>query len=112
MKKILITGINGFIGTHLLEALCRDGRWEVQGFDLRSDNLAPFMDSPNFKFTSGDIFKDEKWLEEQVISSDIVIPLAGIAKPAYYIQKPIWIFELDLNRISRWSGFVQNTIRG
>ena len=75
MKKILITGINGFIGTHLLEALCRDGRWEVQGFDLRSDNLAPFMDSPNFKFTSGDIFKDEKWLEEQVISSDIVIRL-------------------------------------
>ena len=98
MKKILITGINGFIGTHLLEALCRNGRWEVQGFDLRSDNLAPFMDSPNFKFTSGDIFKDEKWLEEQVISSDIVIPLAGIAKPAYYIQKPIWTFELDFEQ--------------
>ena len=98
MKKILITGINGFIGTHLLEALCRDAKWEVQGFDLRSDNLGPFMESPNFKFTSGDIFKDEKWLEEEVISSDIVLPLAGIAKPAYYLQKPIWTFELDFEQ--------------
>lgn len=98
MKKILITGINGFIGTHLLEALCRDGKWEVQGFDLRSDNLGPFMDHPNFKFTAGDIFKDGKWLEEQVGSSDIVLPLAGIAKPAYYLQKPIWTFELDFEQ--------------
>ena len=98
MKKILITGVNGFIGTHLMEALCKDSRWTVQGFDLRSDNLGPFMDHPNFKFTAGDIFKDGKWLEEQVESSDIVLPLAGIAKPAYYLQKPIWTFELDFEQ--------------
>ncbi len=98
MKKILITGVNGFIGTHLTEALCKSGKWEVQGFDLRSDNLGAFMDSPNFKFVSGDIFRDEKWLEEQVLSSDIVLPLAGIAKPAYYLQKPIWTFELDFEQ--------------
>ena len=98
MKKILITGVNGFIGTHLMEALCKDNRWDIQGFDLMSDNLRPFIGCPNFKFTTGDIFKDGKWLEEQVESSDIVLPLAGIAKPAYYLQKPIWTFELDFEQ--------------
>ncbi|MDD4159548.1 MAG: bifunctional UDP-4-keto-pentose/UDP-xylose synthase [Synergistaceae bacterium] len=96
--KILITGINGFIGTHLMESISAKSSWHVQGFDIKSDNLEPFMRSPNFKFTSGDIFKDEKWLEEQVESSDIVLPLAGIAKPAYYLQKPIWTFELDFEQ--------------
>ncbi len=96
--KILITGVNGFIGTHLMEAISTDSEWEVQGFDIRSDNLAPFANLPNFKFTTGDIFKDEKWLEEQVESSDIVLPLAGIAKPAYYLEKPIWTFELDFEQ--------------
>ena len=96
--KILITGVNGFIGTHLMEGVSADSRWEVQGFDIRSDNLEPFIGLPNFKFTEGDIFKDGKWLEEQVESSDIVLPLAGIAKPAYYLQKPIWTFELDFEQ--------------
>ena len=96
--RILITGVNGFIGTHLMESISTNSRWEVQGFDIRSDNLEPFIGLPNFRFTTGDIFKDGKWLEEQVESSDIVLPLAGIAKPAYYLQKPIWTFELDFEQ--------------
>lgn len=96
--KILVTGVNGFIGSHLMEAICAKDSWEVLGFDLRSDNLGSFMGNPNFKFKAGDIFKEEKWLEEQVEASDTVIPLAGIAKPAYYLQKPIWTFELDFEQ--------------
>ena len=39
--KILITGVNGFIGTHLTEAVLDCTDWEIMGFDiadlLRSD---------------------------------------------------------------------------
>ncbi len=96
--KILITGVNGFIGTHLLESLCKNDGIEIVGFDIRSDFLSRFTECSNFKFTQGDIFKEEKWMEEQVEASDLVLPLAGIAKPAYYLQKPIWTFELDFEQ--------------
>ncbi len=96
--KILITGINGFIGTHLTEAIISRTDWQIQGFDIASDNLAPFENAANFSFKKGDIFKDMDWLEEQVKESDIVIPLAGIAKPAYYLEKPVWTFELDFEQ--------------
>lgn len=96
--KIFITGINGFIGTHLMEGITARTDWQVQGFDLASDNLAPFKNSPNFKFHQGDMFKESDWLEEQVEASDVVVPLAGIAKPAYYIARPVWTFELDFEQ--------------
>ncbi len=96
--KIFITGINGFIGTHLMEGIISSTNWKVQGFDIASCNLAPFMNNPNFGFRQGDIFKDTDWIEEQVEEADIVIPLAGIAKPAYYLQKPVWTFELDFEQ--------------
>lgn len=96
--KIFITGINGFIGTHLMEGITARTDWQVQGFDLASDNLAPFKNSPNFKFHQGDMFKESDWLEEQVEAADVVVPLAGIAKPAYYLAKPVWTFELDFEQ--------------
>lgn len=96
--KILITGVNGFIGTHLMEAVTATTDWQVQGFDIADDNLAPFAENPNFKFHKGDLFKDNDWIEEHIKEADIVLPLAGIAKPAYYLKKPVWTFELDFEQ--------------
>ena len=96
--KIFITGVNGFIGTHLMEGITARTDWQVEGFDLASDNLTPFMESPRFKFHQGDMFKENAWLEEQVRATDVVVPLAGIAKPAYYLEKPVWTFELDFEQ--------------
>lgn len=96
--KILITGVNGFIGTHLMEAITAKTDWQVQGFDMADDNLAPFEGDPRFHFHKGDLFKDNVWLEEHIKEADIVVPLAGIAKPAYYLKKPVWTFELDFEQ--------------
>ncbi|MEG1641596.1 MAG: bifunctional UDP-4-keto-pentose/UDP-xylose synthase [Synergistaceae bacterium] len=96
--KILMTGVNGFIGTHLTEGILAKTDWEIQGFDIVSDNLSPFENNPRFNFKQGDIFKDDEWLEEQVKKADIVVPLAGVAKPAYYLEKPVWTFELDFEQ--------------
>ena len=96
--KILITGVNGFIGTHLMEGILATTNWEVQGFDIASDNLKPFENNPRFKFFKGDMFKETEWLEEQIKMADVVVPLAGIAKPAYYLEKPLWTFEVDFEQ--------------
>ena len=37
-------------------------------------------------------------MEEQVAKSDVVLPFAGIAKPAYYLSHPLWTFELDFEQ--------------
>jgi nucleoside-diphosphate-sugar epimerase len=97
--RIFITGINGFIGSHLTEAILRETDWEVSGFDLSSGNIRGLLESGSrLAFRQGDIFKEYSWLEEQVWSSDVVLPLAGIAKPAYYLKKPLWTFELDFEQ--------------
>ena len=103
--NILITGINGFIGTHLTEYLLAHTESRIQGFDLYDDNLGDMLGKPRLSFKKGDLFQEDAWLEEQVESCDVVLPLAGIAKPAYYIKKPIWTFELDFEqnlKIVKW----------
>ncbi len=96
--NLFITGINGFIGTHLTEHVLEHTDWNVTGLDIRSDNLDAFSGHPRFAFEPGDIFDADERIERHVAACDVVLPLAGIAKPAYYIKKPIWTFELDFEQ--------------
>lgn len=96
--KILILGANGFIGSHLTEAILERTGWQIKAFDLSDSNLGQFADHQSFSFTRGDIFTDDPWLRDAVEWSDAVLPLAGIAKPAYYLSKPLWTFELDFEQ--------------
>ena len=38
--RVLILGVNGFIGNHLSERLLRDDRYEIYGLDIQPDNIA------------------------------------------------------------------------
>jgi len=96
--KIFVTGVNGFIGTHFLEYAANRADWEITGFDIASDNLKPFENMKNFCFKQGDIFKEDAWLEEQIANCDTLLPLAGVAKPKMYIERPVWTFSLDFEQ--------------
>lgn len=96
--RIFVTGINGFIGRHLLSAALAGTDWEISGLDVASDNVEPYAKNKRFTFRKGDIFKDDRFIESEVVKADAVLPLAGIAKPAYYIKKPLWTFELDFEQ--------------
>jgi nucleoside-diphosphate-sugar epimerase len=95
MKKLLILGVNGFIGHHLSEAVLRDTDWHVYGMDLESDRVAQLLAHPRFHFFEGDITINREWVEYHIRKCDVLLPLVAIATPATYISDPLRVFELD-----------------
>jgi nucleoside-diphosphate-sugar epimerase len=99
--KVFILGANGFIGSHLIEKILRTTNWSIAAFDLHDGHLKGIehsVEPGRFSFHRGDIFEEDRWIEEQVEASDVVLPFAGIAKPAYYLSNPLWTFELDFQQ--------------
>ncbi len=94
-KRVLILGVNGFIGNALSERLLRDNRYEIHGMDLRSDYVEHLIGRPGFNFEEGDISIHREWTEYHVKKCDIVLPLVAIATPIEYTRNPIGVFELD-----------------
>jgi nucleoside-diphosphate-sugar epimerase len=95
MKKILILGVNGFIGHHLSHRILSTTDWEVYGMDMNSERVTELMEHPRFHFFEGDITINREWIEYHVKKCDVVLPLVAIATPATYVQQPLRVFELD-----------------
>jgi nucleoside-diphosphate-sugar epimerase len=95
MKKILVLGVNGFIGHHLSQRILRDTSWEVYGMDMQTDRITDLLDEPRFRFFEGDITINKEWIEYHVRKCDVVLPLVAIATPATYVSDPLRVFELD-----------------
>lgn len=93
--KVFVTGANGFIGSHLFEHAIEHTDLTLIGLDIADGNIKHLCGGDRAKFVRGDIFKDDDVIEELVRDSDVVLPLAGVARPAFYIQHPLRTFELD-----------------
>jgi len=94
-KRVLILGVNGFIGNALSERLLESGRYEVHGMDLHSNYVRRLVDRPGFHFSEGDISIHREWIEYHIRKCDVVIPLVAIATPIEYVRNPLRVFELD-----------------
>ena len=93
--KILILGVNGFIGNALTERILTTTHWEVYGLDMSAEKIEPFLGNPRFRFLEGDIAINKEWIEYHVKKCDVVLPLVAIATPATYVRDPLAVFELD-----------------
>lgn len=93
--RILILGVNGFIGNALTERLLQSGSYEIHGLDLNCDAISRFVDHPDFFFHEGDIGIHREWIEYHVKKCDVILPLVAIATPAEYTRNPLRVFELD-----------------
>ncbi|GKV79999.1 bifunctional UDP-4-amino-4-deoxy-L-arabinose formyltransferase/UDP-glucuronic acid oxidase ArnA [Pectobacterium versatile] len=93
--RVLILGVNGFIGNHLTERLLRDDRYEIYGLDISSDAIACFLGDPRFHFVEGDISIHNEWIEYHIKKCDVILPLVAIATPIEYTRNPLRVFELD-----------------
>ncbi len=92
--RVLILGVNGFIGNHLTERLLRE-HYEVYGLDIGSDAIGRFLGNPHFHFVEGDISIHSEWIEYHIKKCDVVLPLVAIATPIEYTRNPLRVFELD-----------------
>lgn len=95
MKKILILGVNGFIGHHLSQRILETTDWEIYGMDMSSDRVAEYLGNSRFHFVEGDITINKEWIEYHVKKCDVILPLVAIATPATYVKEPLRVFELD-----------------
>ena len=93
MKRILITGADGFIGSHLTEALVREG-YNVRAFVLyNSFNSWGWLDQcaddvrGKFEVFPGDI-RDPHGVKEAMTGCDIVLHLAALIAIPYSYHSP------------------------
>ncbi len=93
--RVLILGVNGFIGSSLTEYILGNKDWEIYGMDMASDKVADWLGDARFHFVEGDITINKEWIEYHVKKCDVVLPLVAIATPATYVLDPIRVFELD-----------------
>jgi len=94
-KKILILGVNGFIGHHLTNRILDETDWLVWGMDLADDRLGKALNNSRFQFLEGDIAINREWIEYHVKKCDVIMPLVAIATPKLYVEDPIGVYQLD-----------------
>ena len=93
--KILILGVNGFIGNSLTEQILKQKDWQVYGMDMADDKIQKSLGHSRFHFVEGDITINREWIEYHIKKCDVVLPLVAIANPALYVKEPLKVFELD-----------------
>src|SRR2546430_11529549 len=91
ISKILITGGNGFSGSHLAERLLARGD-SVSLLDLKFNANARFLDCEKIR---GDI-KDYQTVQKVVDGKDIIVHLAAVSRVAWGQQDPYncWLTNL------------------
>src|SRR2546429_4303969 len=89
MKRILLLGVNGFIGHHLSKRVLAATDWEIYGMDMQSDRVEELLGERRFHFFEGDITINKEWIEYHIRKCDTVVPLVAIATPATYVKEPL-----------------------
>lgn len=104
MKKILVTGCAGFIGSHTTEALLEKG-YRVVGIDnfssfysrsIKEKNLSYFLEHPNFSFFELDIRNKGSLHESLLEPVDLVVHLAAKAGVRPSINYPEKYIDVNL----------------
>ena len=106
--KIFITGVAGFIGSHLVCKLLSEDH-EIYGIDNMNDYYDPEIKNENIKIirehnkSVNFIFEKEDLLNTDVISKwkpDIVIHLAGMAGVRNSIENPEYYMRVNVEGIT------------
>lgn len=92
MKKILITGGAGFIGSHLVEFFLREANqvWVIDNFLTGSKvNLKRFAKNAHFHFIEGDLLTLNLETNLKITPFDVIYHLASPASPKQYFHYPV-----------------------
>jgi UDP-glucose 4-epimerase len=89
MKRILVTGGAGFIGSHTVDLLLSQGL-EVVVIDNLSTGKLTYLNlfNPNLRFVQGDV-RDESLLRRELARCDAVLHLAALPSVPQSIENPV-----------------------
>jgi nucleoside-diphosphate-sugar epimerase len=93
--RVLLLGVGGFIGSHLVDRLLHDPKLVVEGFDLTAEKLEHSLEVPRFTFVRGDIRHEHAIIRAMIERADVVVDLIAHAMPSLYVSKPLEVFELN-----------------
>ena len=109
-KKVLVLGAGGFIGSHIVIALLRTGRYTLTGLDVTRDKLDEgFSQASALLMTSEDRSQldevayvdldlmdptNDARLAALIDSHDVVVNLVAICNPSLYVKDPLLTFEV------------------
>lgn len=101
MRKVLVTGADGFIGSHLVEMLLR-ANYDVRAFCLYNSNSSwgwlehiPKSSKNNLEVVLGDI-RDSSFVRESVKGCDTVFHLAALIAIPYSYVAPLSYVETNI----------------
>jgi len=98
-NRILVTGGAGFIGSHLVDELVKEG-FEVAIFDDlstgRIDNIRHHLEKRKIRFIEGDV-RRRKDVEEALEDVEAVFHLAAITSVPYSVKHPKVTYEVNVN---------------
>src|SRR3990170_4386447 len=93
LKRILVTGGAGFIGSHLCERLLKEGSEVIfldKFFTGRKENIAHLLDNPNFEIIRHDV------IEPVLLEVDQIYNLACPASPVHYQYNPVKTIKTNI----------------
>lgn len=98
---VLITGVAGFIGSHLAEALIKKGQ-QVIGIDNfstgREENISEIKNHSSFRFIKGDV-SNATLLDELICSSDAIYHLAASVGVKLLTKEPVISIQNNVDGI-------------
>ncbi|WP_299029173.1 GDP-mannose 4,6-dehydratase [uncultured Thermanaerothrix sp.] len=104
MKSVLVTGGAGFIGSHLVDRLLKEG-WQVtvvDNFDLfyspaiKRQNIANHLKHPNYTLVEADI-RDYEGLRKRLSGEyDVIVHLAAKAGVRPSFRDPLGYYEVNV----------------
>lgn len=103
MKKVLVTGAAGFIGSHLCDLLIKNN-YLVLGVDnfFRGsiENLETIINHKNFKFLEADLCSEDSIKKLLKFDFEIIFHLAAINGTQYFYDFPKMVFENNIKMVN------------
>lgn len=93
IRQVLVLGSDGFVGSHLVERLLRQGGVSIVGWDRERVRTAHLDESERFRFRLSDLRSSPELLESDIRGSDVVVHLAALCNPSLYGTRTIDTIE-------------------